>query len=230
MEIIEDLILFGLTRQEANIYIFLLCEGEASGYEVSKKTGISKSNTYTSLAALVEKGAAYIIEGNAVLYTPVNIEEFCNNKIKALVNKKINLINNMPKKRKECNGYITIKGEEHILDKLSNMLIEANERVYLSMCHEMIEKFEAELDMLKQRGIKLVIITDGNLMLDGAKVYYEKRNKDQVRLIVDSKNVLTGEVGDKLNSTCLYSSNNNLVTVFKDALANEIRLIEIKEG
>ena len=56
--IIEQLILFGLSRQEAAIYLCLLQNEELTGYEVAKLTGISRSNVYNGLASLVEHGAA----------------------------------------------------------------------------------------------------------------------------------------------------------------------------
>ena len=42
--IIEQLTLFGLSRQEAAIYLCLLKNEELTGYEVAKLTGISRSN------------------------------------------------------------------------------------------------------------------------------------------------------------------------------------------
>ena len=149
MDLIDLLMNFNLTRQEATIYLLLSSEGELSGYEVSKRTGISRSNTYNALASLVDKGAAYIIEGNAVLYTPVSIEEFCNNKIRFLKNVKDEIILKLPPKKEESSGYITIKGEKHIIDKLANMLIEAKERVYLSLSIKRLELVKKELENLK---------------------------------------------------------------------------------
>ena len=63
--IIEQLTLFGLSRQEAAIYLCLLQSEELTGYEVAKLTGISRANVYNGLAAVVEQGAAYMIEGSA---------------------------------------------------------------------------------------------------------------------------------------------------------------------
>ena len=37
---------FGLTRQEAKVYLLLLTEGCLSGYEAAKRAGISRSNAY----------------------------------------------------------------------------------------------------------------------------------------------------------------------------------------
>jgi len=90
-----------------------------------------------------------------------------------------------------------------------------------------LSEIDTELDSLKNRGIKIVIITNSTFNFDGAIVYHAKKKPSQIRLIVDSKLVLTGEITDRSNSTCLYSSNNNLVEVFKDSLTNEIKLIQI---
>src|SRR4051794_40506988 len=94
--LIEKLTCFGLTRQEAMIYMSLLSDDALSGYEISKLTGISRSNVYNGLAGLVEKGAAYVIEGAVKKYTAVVITEFCDNKINLLICEKEYLKKNMP--------------------------------------------------------------------------------------------------------------------------------------
>lgn len=217
---------FSLTRQEATIYLFLLREGDLNGYEVSKLTGISRSNAYNALASLVEKGAAYKIEGNAVVYTPVNINEFCSNKIRFLDSVKKDLIKNIPSKKEQSHGYITIKGKNHIIDKMKNIILNAKERVYISLSENLLDIVVEELQEVSKKEIKIVIITDKKNDFENAIFYYSRKKTNQIRIIADSKIVLTGDVED----TCLYSSNNNLVEVFKEALTNEIKLIELNKG
>ena len=130
MDNTELLTRFNLTRHEATIYLTLLADGDLNGYEVSKITGISRSNAYASLASLVEKGAAFIIEGETTRYTPVPVEEFCGNKIRSLQESKQELIKNIPQRREDAEGYITITGEHRILDKMRNMISESKSRVY----------------------------------------------------------------------------------------------------
>ena len=77
----EMLTCFGLTRQEAKIYLLLLTEGALSGYEAAKRAGISRSNAYGALAGLVDKGAACLLEEQSVRYQAVSVKEFCANKI-----------------------------------------------------------------------------------------------------------------------------------------------------
>ncbi|TYQ18318.1 UNVERIFIED_CONTAM: sugar-specific transcriptional regulator TrmB [Acetivibrio alkalicellulosi] len=227
MDFIELLVQFNLTRQEAAIYLTLLSEGELNGYEVAKKTGISRSNTYTSLAALVEKGGAYVIDSTIIKYTPVPFEEFSNNKIRKLEKTKQDLMNSIPNKREEKEGYITIKGEHHIIDKMKNMILEAKERIYISASKDVIEELFTEIEIVLKRGIKLVLITDYSFSIDGAKVYLIEEPRQQIRLITDSVNVLTGDIDDGEHSSCLFSKKKNLVDLLKDSLKNEIKLIEI---
>lgn len=133
MDNVERLMEFGLTRHEASLYILLVLEGSLNGYEAAKRSSISRSNAYNALAGLVEKGAAYMQEEDTVRYTPVPVEEFCSGKIRHMEKKKKELIEQLPAKRKDDGGYLTIKGEEHICDKIIEMLIRAKERAYVSI-------------------------------------------------------------------------------------------------
>lgn len=230
MNIVERLTQFGLTRHEASIYLTLISEGDLNGYEVAKATGIARSNAYTSLASLVEKGGAFVIEELTIRYTPVPIEEFCDNKIRKLQESKKDLIKSIPKKRDVVEGYITIKGETNILNKLKNMILEAQERVYLSVSGQILETILSDIKNAIGKGIKMVIITNESFYLAGATVYMAEQPLQQIRLIADSTNVLTGDINNGEYSTCLYSQKKNLIDLFKDSMKNEIQLIEIMKG
>ena len=230
MDSIEALINFGLTRQEATIYLTLVCVGEFTGYEVSKHTGISRSNAYNGLAGLVEKGAAYVIEGSVTRYIAVEVLEFCNNKIRQLEGMKNSLIKNMPAPREDTEGYITIKCEKHIIDKMKNMLEQVQSHLYISVSGKVLQALLPQLILLIKQDIKVVVITNPPFTLEGAIVYSEKKaDENQIRLITDSHVVLTGEITQGENATCLYSKNKNLVDLFKEALKNEIKLIELEK-
>ncbi len=226
MQITEILMNFSLTRQEAQIYLTLLSEGVLTGYEVSKLSGISRSNSYTSLASLVDKGAAYIIEDTATRYTAVDISEFCKNKIAELEEFRLLLEQTVPKQKDEPEGYITIKGGKHILEKIINMISTAKERVYISLSATTFLMLTPYLENAVERGLKLVIITSAGVLLNGATVYQAEKPVNQIRLITDSTAVLTGELDE--GGSCLYSKKQNLVDLFKDTLKNEITLINLK--
>lgn len=228
--IVEKIMEFGLTRQEAVIYVCLFRHGELTGYEVAKQTGISRSNVYGALAGLVEKGAAYVLEGSASKYTPVAIAEFCDNKIRSLEKQKAYLAENIPQVSAVKEGYITIEGYKHIYDKMRHMLKAAKQRIYLSAPAGFISLWEKDLCELTKKEIKVVLITDDEVKIEDSILYLSGKKEEQLRLIIDSEYVLTGEITGKDSDTCLYCGQENFVNVFKEALRNEIKLIELTGG
>lgn len=231
MNFIDMLIKFGLTRQEATIYQTLLEHGEVTGYEVAKLTGISRSNTYNALAGLVEKGAAYIIEGSVTKYLPVKVENFSADIIRNLTVLRKNLIECAPDVLVESQGYITIKGEKHIYNRMRNMLEQAKKRIYIIARVDLLLTIKEELTLLCKDGKKVVVITDDStFLLEGATVYRSSTPIHQFGLIADSVEVLSGETHKGENIACLYSKNRNFVDVYKEMLANKIDLIILQGG
>ena len=228
----EKLAQFGLTRQEANIYLCLLRNKDLSGYEVSKITGISRSNVYSALASLVEKGAAYLLEGETNKYTAVAIEDFCENRIRRLTTLKQELAAQIPQIGDDSEGYITISSHRHIMDKIYNMLEHVEYRVYLSMPTEYLEQFRHHLEQLAAEGKKVVLLVSDlpSTEIRGSIIYETDKRDRQLRLIVDSSYVLTGEMTGNTTDSCLYCGQKNFVNVFKDSLRNEIKLIQLTKG
>ena len=163
--IIEQLILFGLSRQEAAIYLCLLQNEELTGYEVAKLTGISRSNVYNGLASLVEHGAAYVIEGTSSKYLAVALSEFCDNRIRYLRKAKERLVADGPRKNLPREGYITIEGYDHICDKIRHMLLGAEKRIYFSATGEFLEQWSEEIRELVRAQKKVVLISEDNSCL-----------------------------------------------------------------
>lgn len=222
--IIDSLIDFGLTRQEGTIYSALLNHGEMTGYEVAKDTGISRSNVYAALNALVEKGAAYLIEGESTKYRPVEIKKFTENRITELQKTAAWLEKHAPRKVISCDGYITIIGGKNIKNKIRQMLAETELRLYMMAPADVLSEFENELAEIVKAGKKVVLLTKG-FKLTGAKIYETKPEPGQLRFITDSSYVLTGELTGDEHDTCLYSGQKNLVEVMKEALKDKITLL-----
>ena len=151
---IEYLMHFGMSRQEATVYLRLIEAGKQTGYEIARDTGISRSNVYASLAALVEKGAAYLVEEDAKRYIPVHVQEFCGNRIRRMEEEQKWLDMNLTGEQKEEEGYVTIDGQEHISDKIHNLLANVEERVYCSCSGVCLEQLKGQLKELTEKGKK----------------------------------------------------------------------------
>ena len=228
MDTVQLLTRFGLTRQEAALYILLCRRGDLTGYEAAKLTGISRSGTYTALAGLVEKGAAYLREETASHYTPVPVEEFSGNHLRGLERAREQLISQMPRQATVEDGYFTIRGSRHILDRMRSMIRAAQKRLYLSASPGVVEELSPALQEAVAAGRKVTLITSPEFSIEGAYLYSAPIPDGQVRLIVDSSRALAGDARDEASS-CVYSCQKNLVELIKESLSNEIQLIQ-KDG
>ncbi|MDD4717796.1 MAG: helix-turn-helix domain-containing protein [Eubacteriales bacterium] len=221
---------FDLTRQEAAVYLLLYSNPDVTGYEIAKLAGISRSNAYAALSSLTDKGAARLLEGMPNRYSPVPADEFCGNRIRRMRKSMDIIVSNMPDVSDPLSeGYLTIQGDRNIIDTARSMLLKAEKRVYISVSGSIIGHFTEELCFLTENKRKVVIITNPPFDLSGAIIYHSNRQGNQLRLITDSRRVLTGDIDHGKESTCLLSGKRNLVDVFKEALQNEIKLIELRE-
>jgi len=226
---------FGFTRQESALYVELLRSGPLNGYEAAKALGISRSNAYTALAALVDKGAAWVAEASSVRYSAVPAAEFLDNRLHRLDATRRRLIESLPERRQEVGGYLTIVGAEAIFDRLRHLIQDSEERVYLALEGAILERYETELRECLAAGKKLVIITSREVVasgslassLPGTALHGADVEAGQIRAIADTRYVLTGTVGG-YRPSCLFSDEPNLVELFRNALRNEIRLAELE--
>lgn len=228
MDVIEALMQAGFTKHESVLYITLCREGELTGYEASKITGIPRSNAYLGLAGLSDKGGAYKIDGETAKYAAVSAAELVQN-LKRKFSGVVKVIEEeIPQVNNSRYNFATINGSQQILNKMKNLINQARQRVYISISREQLDFVIDELKEAKSRGLKVVIITSEDVEFEGMICYRARKQYGSVRLITDSANVLTGQLNDQ-NPTGLYSMNPNLVDLIKDSLTNEIKLIMLND-
>lgn len=228
MELIKNLMKTGLTKNESELYVSLCREGELTGYEAAKVTGIPRANAYQALAGLIDKGGAYIIEGTVPHYTAVPVEEYCRNLLIHMEETAGKIKKECPKQRQLSEPYITITGYKHILDKMKNIIAQAKERIYISIPDMQMTYWNEDLQQAAKKGLKVVAIVPEAFELEGVTLHRINSQSVQVRLIADSSNVITGEIKGGEFDTCLYSKNVALVQLIKDSLKNEIRIAKFE--
>lgn len=230
MALLDNLIETGLTRHEAQLYLLLSSEGVMTGYEAAKQSGISRSNTYIALAGLASKGGAMRIDGEVQRFTAVPASEFCQNKRRHFDQVLQSILEEMPAPQAVIEPFLTIRGRNHILDKMKNLITQTEQRIYLALAPTEMQEVLPELIRLRDMGRKVVLITSPAPDLPGVTVYLAAKRPGQIRLIVDSSIVLTGEINLQGESSCLYSRHQELVNLFKESMMNEIQLIKTSAG
>lgn len=217
----------GLTSQEARLYRVLLEHGDLNGYEAAREAGISRSNAYHSLASLADKGFADAIEGESVRYAALSPEEAALLLRRRFEGSIVALRSSAPVRRRQQTPFLSIDGRGRVLERMKLLVDSAEDRVYLGCDVDDLEGIRDSLAGAAGRGIRVTILANRAWQLEGCVCLSRRKTRGQVRLIVDGRRVLTGELSAS-SGACVLSENAHLVALIKDSLSNEIELVRTR--
>jgi HTH-type transcriptional regulator, sugar sensing transcriptional regulator len=228
MTLAESLAAIGFTGQEATLYLALLRSGDLTGYEAARAAGVAKSNAYLSLASLVVKGGALLVEEEPARYAAVPVSELIAG-ARRRVNEALSFLErNAPARSEPRSGFATVSERARVIEVMKDLIETAEKRLYVSMAPEDLAPIRAELEAARERGLKVVIISSPPFAMERVNVYLGRRRPGRVRLIADSIRVLTGEIAPD-RGECVLSENARLVDLIKDSLTDEMKLIELEK-
>ncbi|MBT4288421.1 MAG: TrmB family transcriptional regulator [Deltaproteobacteria bacterium] len=229
MDLIEVLKNFGFTGQEALLYITLLKHGEITGYEAAKINGISRSNAYSALSKLVEKGAIIKSNDNIKKYMAISKQDLVQTLKRSSQESLDFLYQNLPEKKSSLTPYFTVTGKKNILNKLHNIIDLAQKRIYISIHSQELKSIRDNIQTCIQRGIKTAIISDVDPEIPGV-IYYSKVNDPGfIKIIADTARIFTCDLSQDVKNG-LYSEEQHLVKIMRESILNEIELHKINRN
>ncbi len=212
----------GLTPIEANVFITLCKHGALTGYEVSKITGISRSNVYSALYSLQEKGKCELAPTESSKYIAISKDELLLS-AKRYMEQILDEISTLyPEPIQETNeSYSTVSGYDNVIDKIRNHILLCKSHLYILCSTKLALLFKDELiEVSKTR--RITIICEDNLELSSnIKVLYRDSDPKVFHMIIDTSSLITGEIATN-HSQCLYSNNKSLVSLMRDSFLYEI--------
>lgn len=122
--IIKELQKIGFTNYEAKTYIALLQQNPATGYEISKLSGVPRAKVYENISRLINDGIVLVIETEPTKYVPINPKELLKNK-RADFDTTLNKLNDSLLKINEIQNvdYVwNIKGYDSIMKKAVQLI------------------------------------------------------------------------------------------------------------
>ncbi|MBN1483533.1 MAG: TrmB family transcriptional regulator [Chloroflexia bacterium] len=235
---LEKLVQIGFSEYEAKAYLALLQRNPASGYEISKLSGVPRSMIYEVLAKLAARGAAMTLpKEGGTKYAPIPADEFLDH----LQREQQLLIASL---RQELSTLVTtpdldyvwnIDGHESILAKATEMIEQAGERVYLALRPSTFPALQNPLEEAVERGVQAVIYTTGEIELPGARLvvtHVAEQTLGQARglgliLVIDGRQVLVGEWLTAEQARASWTSSPLLVFIAEHHLRTDLYLPEI---
>lgn len=233
-DIIKELQKIGFTNYESKIYIALLKQNPATGYEISKLSGVPRAKVYENITRLINCGIVLIIETEPSKYVPINPKELLKNKRADFDITLSKLDDSLLKLNKVKNlDYVwNIKGYDSIIEKALQLISGANEEIMMSLWDEEALLLKIELDKASNRGVDVKILLYGNMKIEGVSEIYthggdkykqlEKKTGRWMTLVVDGKEVLTGQATNRNEIISIWTANPCIVFVSAQYIKHEI--------
>jgi len=179
--ICDSLIKFGLSKNEARVFIYLAKYGEQKAHKISRALSLHRTETYKILKRLEEKGLAYRILDKPIKFSVIPISKALENlvqeekqRIQRLEEEKKKIMESwdsvlVPVRDPEALGEFiqVLKGKNQICIKASEIMENAEDEILIVASNENLLQlfYSGVLDGLaeKAKKIKVELITDSSL-------------------------------------------------------------------
>lgn len=239
-ELLKEMQNIGFTNYEAKIYIALLQKNPATGYEISKLSGVPQAKVYENISRLSDSGTVLTIGSEPSKYVPLPPEELLKTtqanfeKSIRMLRERLSALN-----RVQRLDYVwNIKGFDLTMEKAIQMIHEAQSELTLSLWEEEILYLHDEIIEAVNRRVDVNILLYGKIKIEGLDIHYhgsEEKLKKQVggrwlTIVVDKKEVLTGEVNRETEGVSIWTANQSIVFISLRAIEHEIYISNKFEG
>lgn len=164
MELLSDLTRIGFTEYEAKVYLALLSESPATGYQLSKISGVPRSMVYEALSRLHGRGAVLeSLEDRSSVYRPLPpdllLERQHDDHLQLMANLRAGLteLYNAPTEDRTW----SLRGRRSILTLAVQLIEHAQKEVYLVLTDEDLTDLNQAVTRACARGIDVHLLLTG---------------------------------------------------------------------
>ncbi|UKS25135.1 HTH domain-containing protein [Paenibacillus sp. HWE-109] len=236
----EDVLLhlknLGFTDLEAKCLHVLADNGTQTGYEIAKQLGVSRSNVYSALQKLAEKGAVLTSHGEPTHYQSVPIEEI-GERIEAELQASIRYVKaHMPKQEAQRSEYFSLEGDAKVMERIRNELRKAKEEALLDLWPEEAKLLKSELRQVPSQGVRLLVATTSEVDLPGEAHLFKHRRDEtssarsgrKFTVLIDRKLAIIGTRGGDEPTLAMLTEHPAMVELlhahfFQDVILHELQ-------
>ncbi|WP_066640802.1 TrmB family transcriptional regulator [Bordetella sp. H567] len=236
---VQELQRLGFSEYEASAYISLLQASPATAYEISKRCGLPRANTYGALEGLAKKRAVQPVSQNPARYVPVDptvllgeISGDINDTCGRLKQSLDNLVS-----AEDPNVVWSIEGQERIQEKIHELIDGASEQIWIKASTDILRQYAPRMKKAARRGVKLIFVVFGDdveFLRFGAntQIYLHEGNGFRVggsdnlfTLAIDYRVALTANLGETL--TGAYTTHSAIVRMAETLIRHDIYMAEM---
>jgi len=230
MSTLSDLMALGLTEYEGKIYLALLKESPANGYQLSKRTGVPRSMVYEALGRLHSRGAVHKSgDERKTIYRPLPPEQLLDRHDR----QHRQLIEDLQGGLAEIytshteEALWSISGEAAIYSYASQLIEKAVQEIYLVIGDEALEKLRETILSTCDSGASVGALLTGQGELACDQVSYHPPEESEIQgmehmlvVVVDGQECLIANLERDMTAT--VTTNKNLVLISRQFVWMEL--------
>jgi len=216
-DLIDELTQIGFTEYDARVYLALLREHPATGYQISKESGVPRSMAYESLARLDGRGAVLkSASGKITHYRPLppdvllaRLQDEHNTRVRNLSDGLGQLYVAQPEE-----ALWSIHGRESVLPYAAEMIRSSDSELMLVLPDRDIPDLLQHLRRAFERGVKISTLLTGSAELGFGEVAYHPPRESELQkltqslvVIVDEREALIADGAESLIATATTNAN-----------------------
>ncbi len=223
MDLLADLTKIGFTEYEAKVYLALLREYPATGYQLSKESGVPRSMVYEALKRLHGRGAALeTVEDRATLYRPlppqILLDRHQEEHERLLQDLEQGL--NALYTSVADNRVWAISGRTAVLAYAAKLIREAQTELFLVLTDEDLAALRLDIIAAAERGLEVNTLLTGSGTLNCGRVAYHPPLESELQGLtatllvqIDEVEVLIASARPHHETTATITRNQDLVLI-----------------
>lgn len=223
MDYLAELTRIGYTEYEAKVYLALLGDYPATGYQISKLSSVPRSMVYETLSRLHKRGAVLeTLEGRATFYRPLPPQQLLDrheSEIQLLIGELRQGLEEIFTTTYDTRVW-TINGREAVLSYARQMVQEASKELFLVLTDDDLDSLRLNILGASDQNIKVHTLLTGEGTLDIGRVAYHPPLESEVQeltrtllVAVDNTEVLIASSISHSETTATITRNPDLVLI-----------------
>lgn len=240
-ELVEKLRDLGLNTYQAKVYLALLSHNPATGYEISKESGVPQARAYDTLKELEKQKMVVALPGKPVTYLPISPEMVLDRWERKTQSTLDYLRDALPSLGSETiEPAINVRGEAAVERHIAELIHHARKNIFMEVWKRDGEKFSEQLKQAQQQGVELRLVGYAGFTLDFVDVY-QHGNSESLSKVLGGRWVLVS-IDDAEGLVCwfpeedgapvqaVYTRNPGLVLLIKEMVVHDIFLLDVESN
>jgi len=231
---IKELRVLGFSDHEAKVYLSLLANSPATGYEISGFSGLPRANVYATLEGLKNRGTVQLVVGKPKRYVPVPAEVVTariRSRVEANADRLLNLLKSYQKPA-HVDYVWHIEGVDELRAEIAALIRAAKSHVGIRARDAVIKSFEGDLRHATNKGASVVMVVFGTLDLGFGHVFTHNIQgmtpigdvENTIVVTVDYEHALVASLVENVGAE---TRNQAFVSVVNTVIRHDVYLSEI---